>query len=367
MATHARRLFEIHVPAWLTKGPLDGKAGVILFFVLSGHVLSRSLARTPFSWNGYRHYLLRRVFRLFPAYWAALALTFVVLVWLKGDTIATVSAGLPEFITRKDPGWNQWFLHMFLVVPGMQSDFALPTVWSLMTETKVSLLAFPVLGWTLLRLPFWQASALTVLLAAGSAFLHAHVVGTAAYLGIFAIGTLVTLAPENWWRSLAPWGWWCILLAGLALYSCMSLRYRLPNVWHGYYLCAIGAAAIIACVSKWPALSRRMHAFQALLGTDVSYGIYLLHYPVLLAFLHLGDEFGFASTLRFLPALAAMAVTIILAWLLAHTVERPMARLGRQLSGRAAGSDRQAEMLATSDIRVCSADDETAGTRVMVT
>lgn len=332
MVTHARRLFAIDVPAWLTKGPLDGKAGVVLFFVLSGHVLSRSLARTPLSWNGYCKYMIRRAFRLFPAYWVALALTFVILVWLKSDDFSTLSAGVPDFIGRNDAAWGQWFLHLFLVVPGMQSDFALPTVWSLMTEAKVSLLIFPVLGWTLLRLSLWQASGVTALLAAGSGLLHDHVIGTAAYLGIFAIGTLLTRVPERWWQSLASWGWWCILLTGIMVYSCMSLRYLLPSVWQGYYLCAIGAAAIIACVSKWPAMSKRMHAMNALVATDISYGIYLLHYPVLLAFLHLGEQFGFNATPRTLLMFAAMAATVVLAWLMAHTVEIPMARLGRQLS-----------------------------------
>ena len=145
--------------------------------------------------------------------------------------------------------------------------------------------------------------------------------------------------PEGWWRHLTLPGWCCLLLAGLAAYSCMSLRYHLPSIWIGYYLCALGAAVVIACVSFWPALGRRMHALHSLVGVDLSYGIYLLHYPVLLMFFKLAAGLGFLGGFRFLPALAAMGVTVVLAWIMAHVVEIPMVRLGRQVIGRVEAAD----------------------------
>lgn len=98
----------------------------------------------------------------------------------------------------------------------------------------------------------------------------------------------------------------------------------------GYYLCAAGAAAIIACVSCWPALGRRMHCLCSLVGVDLSYGIYLLHYPVLLLFFKLAGDFGLMDDARLGPAMAA---TVVLARILAHAVEIPMVRLGRQVAG----------------------------------
>lgn len=335
MVTHARRVFDIELPLWLTKGLLDGKAGVVMFFVLSGHVLAKSLANKPVSWESCRQFWIKRVFRLFPLYWVALLLTFVVLSWIKAGAGGFAGDdGSVLFLRQDDAGWHQWLLHLALVVPGMQAEFALPTVWSLMTEAKVSLLVFPFLGWAVLRLPVWCAAALTGLLVLGSDFLFHHVIGTAAYLGMFALGALLARVPAGWWRRLPVWGWWCLLLAGCAAYSCLTFRSRMPSVWMGYYLCALGAAGIIACVSCWPALSRRMHAVYSILGVDVSYGIYLLHYPVLLAFFQLGGLFSVAPSHT--PALvtAAMAATAALAWVLAHAVEIPMIKLGRQLAGK---------------------------------
>lgn len=331
MVTHARRMFHIDVPVWLTKGPMDPKAGVFLFFVLSGYVLSQSLHKMPLSWEGYRNYIIKRTCRLFPPYWVALCMTFAILFLLKNYGSRALS-GAPEFLSITDFGWCQWVLHVFLVVPGMRSDFAMPTVWSLMTEAKVSLLAFPFLGWALIRLPIWRALGLTVSLVFGSAFLNTYLIGTAAYLGLFAMGAILARVPYHCWQKVTERRLWpLILLAGLGFYSCMSARFCLPSIWLGYYLCGFGSVLIIATISRWPWMSRYIDSVQSRFGLDISYGIYLLHYPMLLAFESLRDESSSATPSRFLPALAAMLVTVVLAWVLACTVEKPMARLSKRL------------------------------------
>ncbi len=335
MVTHTRRIFEIGFPVWLTKGPLDGKGGVVLFFVLSGYVLTKSLAFRPISWEEWRHFVIKRVFRLFPLFWVALVLASVVLTWIKAHGGLPAAGDSLAFLSQEGQDWRQWLLHIPLVVPGMQADFVLPTVWSLMTEAKVSLLVFPFLGWAILRLPWWGAAGMTAMLALGSDFFFNHIIGTAAYLGMFALGALLARVPEAWWRRMTPAGWCCLLLAGLAAYSCMSFRYQMPSVWIGYYLCALGAVCVIACAAFWPSLGRRMHSLHSLVGVDLSYGVYLLHYPVLLMFFKLASGMELLGDLRFLPALAAMGATVALAWILAHLVEIPMVRLGRLVAGKA--------------------------------
>ena len=332
MTTHARRIFGIGIPVWFTKGIFDGKAGVVLFFVLSGYVLTKSLARTAFSWESYQQFIIKRAFRLFPLYWIALGLTLIVLLWLKQDAAGLVDDEHLQFLAQTGPDWRQWFLHLLLLVPGMNSDFALPTVWSLMTEAKVSMLAFPLFGWLILRLPLNGAAATVALLVLGSDFLYTHILGTAAFLGIFGLGALLARVPDHIWHRIPATIWRSLLAIGGGLYACMSLRYLLPSVWIGYYLCALGATLIIACVSHWPTLSLRMHALHSVFGADLSYGIYLLHYPVLLIFFRLST--GHSSPASFLCALLAMVITIALAWLLAHAVELPMIKLGRRLAHR---------------------------------
>ncbi|OYW75815.1 MAG: hypothetical protein B7Z37_11525 [Verrucomicrobia bacterium 12-59-8] len=330
MTTHARRIFGVGFPVWLTKGVFDGKGGVVLFFVLSGYVLTKSLAGSPISWESYKQFIIKRAFRLFPLYWIGLLFAFVVLTWIKYEANGPVEDGGVVFLQQRGPCWEQWLLHLVLLIPGMNSDFALPTVWSLTTESKVSMLAFPLYGWAILRLPAWAAVGMVVVFAIGSDYLYSNIFGTAAYMGIFGLGAVLARVPEEWWSQIPAAVWWCLLLAGGGMYSCMSLRYRLPSVWIGYYLCAAGAAVIIACVSYWPALSRRMHALYSLVNVDLSYGIFILHYPVLLAFFKLGAGFSAPNSVVF--ALIAMTVTVALAWIFAHAVEIPMIKLGRRVA-----------------------------------
>ncbi|MCF7787350.1 MAG: acyltransferase [Prosthecobacter sp.] len=332
MATHARRVFDIDIPVWLTKGLFDGKGGVVLFFVLSGYVLTKSLARSSISWDNYKNYIIKRALRLFPLYWVGVLFAFVVLVWIKQGGAGLVDDEHLQFLRANGPTWPQWLLHLFLLIPGMNSDFALPTVWSLMTEAKVSMLAFPFFGWAILRFPVWGAVTMVAFCVFGSDYLYHHVFGTAAILGIFGLGAVLARVPEHWWNRIPGAAWWTLLLTGGTFYSCMSLRYLFPSVWIGYCLCAFGAVLIIACVSHWPALSRPMHALYSVFDVDLSYGIYLLHYPMLLVFFKISAAY---SSLPSVPvALLAMAATIALAWFFVHAVEIPMIKLGRRVTRR---------------------------------
>lgn len=330
MLTHARRIFGVSFPVWLTKGMLDAKGGVVLFFVLSGYVLTKSLARSPVSVRAYLNYIVKRVCRLFPMYWAALLLTFVVLLWIKREGLGWWGSESVHFLRQEGFGIKQWLLHIALMVPGMDSEFALPTVWSLMTESKISLFAFPLFGWLMLRSPMWVAICISAVLVGGSDFLYTRVLATAAYLGMFGIGATLAKVSDEAWARLPAVIWWIVLFLGCVMYSCMSFRYDLPSVWIGYYLCAVGSGLIIACVGHWPALSKSMHAVYSLVGLDLSYGIYILHYPILVAFLKVGG--GKSIQHPMLWGSLAMVASVALAWVLAHLVEIPMIKFGRRLT-----------------------------------
>src|ERR1700723_4648936 len=53
----------------------NAHACVIVFFVLSGYVLTGSLVRRGLSWSSVRAFYLGRLFRLFPALWVASAIS----------------------------------------------------------------------------------------------------------------------------------------------------------------------------------------------------------------------------------------------------------------------------------------------------
>jgi peptidoglycan/LPS O-acetylase OafA/YrhL len=55
-----------------------GSAGVAIFFVLSGFVISHSLTDKAFWWKDFVRFVIRRSVRLDPPYWAAMALSVLV-------------------------------------------------------------------------------------------------------------------------------------------------------------------------------------------------------------------------------------------------------------------------------------------------
>jgi peptidoglycan/LPS O-acetylase OafA/YrhL len=329
LAQHFRLVFELHWPEWLRKGVFDSKAAVMLFFVLSGYVLALSLGGKVPSFTAYVKFGVRRVMRLYPVYWAALLLAFFVL-WSVQQHGAGQVTGLPAwFLDGTGLQLKQWFLQSTLVAPGMKSDFSLPTVWTLMTEAKVSMI-FPLLAWLILRSRGWIAFAFVAALVLGSDWLDKHVVGTAAFLGMFALGTLLCRVPSTFWSKLNHAIWGLLLLLGLALYAAISWRYVMPSIWLGYYLCGLGSLILIAGTIHWSLMRSALTKLQHLLRVDLSYSIYILHYPVLVALKKLCGPGIPASPL--LAFTLALGLTVGLGLLLHFTIEKPAIELGRRLT-----------------------------------
>jgi peptidoglycan/LPS O-acetylase OafA/YrhL len=87
---------SVTLPAWLRTVEAD-HAGVLVFFVLSGYLIGWTNAG-PFSPKDSRAYVRRRVLRLAPIYYVALALSAAVLVWRREPgqirAVAATAVGL---------------------------------------------------------------------------------------------------------------------------------------------------------------------------------------------------------------------------------------------------------------------------------
>jgi peptidoglycan/LPS O-acetylase OafA/YrhL len=254
----------------------NGWMGVDLFFVLSGFLITRVLLRTKNSERYYKNFYIRRCLRIWPLYYSALLLMFVIVPWLHPSGTRTI------FGERSSPWWAYpLFLQNFLVpIPTMATGL-LGVTWSLaveeqfylvwplvvrvFTETQLRRIALGVIGLspvlrvclslhkvniysnTFCRLDGLMAGSLLALILSSRSFVPSR----------FAVGAWATLVVSG---SLA-------LLAGTL--SARSIQFSL--------------VALAAVSFVYLALFSKQRWLQAVLGNSflvytgtISYGIYLL-------------------------------------------------------------------------------------------
>ncbi|MCB1078656.1 MAG: acyltransferase, partial [Verrucomicrobiae bacterium] len=272
---------------------------------------------------------------LYPMHFAATLLAMAVLFWVRknGGFLQGLPEGMdPGFLHTSGNQTTQWLRQLTLVMPGMDSNFANPPVWTLMTEAKVAIV-FPFIAWGVLRLPPWFGIAMVSLLVLGSDWLDHHTVGTVALLGQFGLGALIARLPADTFAPFGRWKWITWSLISLVLYSAVHFRYSVPNVWIAYYLGSFGAAGIIIASIKWDSLNQKLTALQRFFRADISYGLYILHFPIMLCLRKWSGETITSLSAPLLFA-ASVLLTIALSVALMFVAERPAIELGKRLTGK---------------------------------
>lgn len=315
-----------------------GMEEIILFYVLSGFVLA-----LPFVAGhapGYGAYLVKRFFRIYPPYLAAVALAM-------GLVLLLAPAGVPGL-----SAWfhRQWLApvtaaaaldHLRLGGAALTSPFNGP-VWTLVHEARVSVV-FPLMVAVVLRLPALGVAALVAgwYLASGallrSPWAHAQVgltwLVTAQHATYFLIGAALAKYREPLVAWAASLGRPRLLLLGLALLVAYKVRWLAPGMVRGQEL-LVGASAGMILI-----LALAVPRLRAALDTPglrwlgrVSYSLYLVHMLVLLGLMY--------TVAPLITPVGAVALTVPVALALAHLgqrlVEAPAMAWGRRLAARLA-------------------------------
>lgn len=271
-----------------------GWAGVDLFFVLSGFLITGILLDTRGSERYFTTFYARRTLRIFPLYYLVL---FVALIVLPQFPV------LHDAVVARDnlpPQWPYWvYLTNFSIAARGWAHGWVDVGWSLAIEEHFYLV-WPLVIW--LCPPRLVAALCAVIIVAGPA---ARVFARAAMvepLSIYlltwfrldglATGALLALAQR---RGLLPsLDRWVpvVVIAGVAgLIGCaiMGGHTWYWNRWmqqYGYSLIAItGGAMLVSAVNRpadslWP---RMLSAGWLRAFGKYSYGLYLIHPAVMLA------------------------------------------------------------------------------------
>lgn len=313
-----------------------GSAGVTIFFVLSGYLIT-TLALREESDTGrldLRGFYLRRAFRIYPLFLGVFALYAVLILVLGMD-----SARRGVFLENV-PYFLLGFPEHSILDPAVEVPFSL--AWSLGIEEKFYLV-WPLVGFVVLagglrrRIGF-------LLVVAVVATVVGFVLGRAfAGYAHIAFGCIVALLlhEPRWYERLRHLGRPAVLTVVAVLFAALLfgtaavLKPTQLYVPFGLVVAALLCGIIVTTSRGVGWLRSRPMVF---LGR-ISYAFYLLHgFGLNGAEALIPTEWGLPGSL--LASAMGLAAAVVIAWTAHVVVERPAIRLGRRIS--AAMTERRA-------------------------
>ncbi|MEP3560973.1 MAG: acyltransferase [Marinobacter sp.] len=283
-----------------------GRYGVHLFFMLSGFVIFMTLERTPTAgWFG-----LARAFRLLPALWAGIALTFLSVYWLGPEDRAVEPASALL---------NMTLLHEYLEHPHVDGAY-----WSLVIEANfylwIALLFYGLKSWQRLRPALWlwaAASYIGVLWWKAIPDSLDFVVKDllfVRYAPLFISGMLLFR-----WQKYGKPPTADIILLALTIGHCL-IAYKAP---YNLFVLACYGVFILAASGRLNVLSRPGLLW---LGS-ISYTLYLIHQNIGYGLIALFYTWGLPGPVGVALALCGV---VALASALHYGVEKPALSAFRQ-------------------------------------
>ena len=188
-----------------------GHEAVIFFFVLSGFVLSNQLRN--FKFTNYGQFILKRFFRIYPAYYVAILISAILLIFIKSYFPSALNGyGLTSwFYVWSQTAFDKTMILGSLSILYHEGNSLDVVTWSLFYEVWLSLV-FPFI-----LLVFWRLNFVVNLVAT------AVLVGLSYYF--WAHGDLLGSS----WQSLIYYSWYFLL--GLLLFRCHEQLKFLANPW----------------------------------------------------------------------------------------------------------------------------------------
>jgi peptidoglycan/LPS O-acetylase OafA/YrhL len=325
-----------------------GWTGVDLFFVLSGFLITGILADAKETPHRYRTFYARRALRILPLYYGFVLLLFIVPPLIGARAYTTSFADqLPYWL----------YLQNFRPMSSGALDFA-AHLWSLAIEEQFYLV------WPLVIFTFSRTAALRI--CAGC------LVGALAYrvFSVFTVDDLRAVYFHTFGRidglalggaialmargggGVARLRWMAPMVLGIALLA-LALAPRLhPSGFNpgGVYMVSVGYSAlaflfgavlVLALDGGWPILARLLSARVLRFFGRYSYGLYVLHVPLVgLARLAGVSPDALAGTRWELPGLLGYVALMFAASILAalaswNLYEKPFLKLKSRFTYRA--------------------------------
>ncbi|QIZ97878.1 MULTISPECIES: acyltransferase [unclassified Leifsonia] len=329
---------------WLFRTPLrlvmPGHEAVLIFFVLSGFVLTLPLLTHRQSPRRILAYYGRRILRLYVPVWGAVAFALLLAVAVPRDP----SVGSSWLATHLPPTFSAVWHDLVLVLGTSNLDSPL---WSLTWEVWFSLL-LPVMFVLLkvARVHDWWLGGIALLIALSAVSRFPAVLdalplswltgGMLQYLPVFGIGMIVASRRETITRlATRIRSWWPVIAGALLLMISPSLvptgAVYTPVSAALAAVSLIGVAGVVFIALEAPA-RRVLETRPVQWAGTRSFSVYLIHEPILVAAALVTRADAWLPWL--FVALALLPVILLAAEGFYRVVERPSMLLSQRV-GRA--------------------------------
>ncbi len=286
----------------------DPGLGVTIFFVISGFVLPWSLWTSGYTPTSYLRFILKRVVRLDPPYFASIALALV-LGYL--SNLSPLHRGAPFAVSSSQLLLHIGYLNCFFG----SKPWIIGVYWTLAIEFQYYLILGVIFPWIMSR-------------------------NRLLFAGFVAICGLSQIAFSN--RAFLPFNW-PLFLMGIVVFRYKARLIQAPEAiawilafscWvalvfpmglGGNWTLAIEHAAIGAVSALTIAYLEYGNRVVTFLG-NISYSLYLLHWPIGIRFLYWGARHADNPFSALLVVIVATAVSIVCAYFMYRYIERPAMR-----------------------------------------
>jgi peptidoglycan/LPS O-acetylase OafA/YrhL len=297
---------------WLFAGSQWGWAGVNLFFVLSGFLITSILLEARQRQHYFRNFYARRALRIWPVYVLVLAVCYLNAPWF---------IGLPVADAVKTAPW--WAYALFLQnLFHLSMPPAISQTWSLAIEEQYYFVWAPVVRF--IRWPWMLAALLLAVFAESAAMRSTHFGWLTAthsliHLDGIALGSLLTLGVYT--LALSRRAWLGVGVAGLVVGIATSATIAGGTAFLDSALALAFAGAVLAAIASTGA-HNPLHAILrrgplAFYGR-ISYGLYMIHIMVFIFFGWFDlkmDPYGIAGNLAIVGfRLMAATATATVLW-----------------------------------------------------
>lgn len=266
------------VGTWILPAALWGWAGVNLFFVLSGFLITSILLESREKPHYFRNFYMRRVLRIWPVYILCLVVVYLNAPWFIGPSIWDAIKTAP------------WWAYIFFLQNLFHLSLppSLGPTWSLAIEEQYYFLWAPLVR--VLRRPWLLLTVLFCAIAASPIIGLCHFqwvteTSTFTHLDGIAMGSLLALGLHVLALSRRVWLW--VGLGGMAAGTTSSFTIAAGTSFLNLALAVTFGGVVLAAIastgSRNPLNALLRRGPLAFYGR-ISYGLYMTHIMVFIYF-----------------------------------------------------------------------------------